>query len=788
MKSPILLDDLPVPRQDGLVELARHLRTALNAHKIYPVGHKMITQSIGRLLRQIRKLSKGHPYFVLSLFDDNLEFNGEQIKRRCEEAKYAKQIAGLFKDQRIQTLILRDDITVKEVSNLFALLMSHDFVEEGVLDFRSIEQRNINLSINSTVVRRTVGDNVRDVDRIMSSSELPDASESVVKNELPSHDPDHILDHLDPYVRTGQFFYDLMNEFPSRDDWPTIQSVQHPSSDSLGWTPLQSSGEFSSFSLPHLPEVRDASLDVLSGISSGSYAHLEGDVGGELMLELEEDTELFTTAPVSLPGLPSMHELEQWTPALQEQMLQNMTVKLDAIMPEMLNRYMQQLSSHQPNEAYVRESLLEHMTPERIESSQKKLIEQIEHSSVREEFAGAVTLFEDMLDKQLEKGILEGVSRALQTLERRAEYSSSEGMQAGVSRIVEHLQREEKVDALLEQGVDLKRKDARELLSQLAPKSLPQCIQALSASQTPEEKQKYAELLVELSRHASDEKREAGFAALIEQLDDLDSKNEQDFLFNVMRQYNPTQFEQYIFEHLQSLNNDAQQRMLLLDQAIAHDSETTRAFLKDLLIRRFFVMEPELEELLVVYLDRCGAMDGVQFVREQLETQHQDPSFRHSAIWLLGALQKDESLKLLRTILMQKNEDASYVFEESLRFQAVYTLTRSPLTSIQPILSEVSSDPSMLVQGQLALLSERPLTLETLRSAERDQSYAEVVKEQSKDTELESEENASLETVVAPPEIWMPPAFWTKPRIITMAIVSVVLLIALGWVLGRIFT
>lgn len=803
----IMLDELNTPKQGGLIEFVRFFRTALNAHKIYPVGHKMIVQSIDRMLKSARRsTTTSAPQFVISLFEDHLEFNGEKIKRRGAEMDYSKEIAGIFKDQRLQTVILRPTTQPREISKLFSLLVTHDPIEDGELDFASLQTQLPSLGLNLTVVRRTIGDKVKEQlpeSHYISSADLPAA-----EPEVPAHDPDEVLGGLPPFVRSGQFMHQILSQYESDDMWPAARLAISDSQGSgmFGTTPLGKSGEFSHFSMPGLDAVSPSheSLD---------DAPEPDGIGQELMLELEDEPFAPSHPPtppsgsmVSLPGLPPVGDFSTLPPDLQERLKEEMLKQIDQMVPAAITQTIQQLSSNDPSQAELRRSILEQLTPEALEESQQELVDQIEQASARDEVVGAVELFREMLDQQFEKGILEGASHALAEIEERAEQSGSSSLQAGVAKVREHLQQADKLEHLIEHGVEVKRKDARKLLSQLAPSSLPQCIRALIAAQDREERRRLSELLIELSRNATPEKREAAFRSLITQLKDIDAdEQEQEFFLELIRSYSPIQFETYIIQNLTNSNDEAEQA-LLMRQAISHDSPKLRGLLNKLFEERVFAHAPEQEELLLLYLYRRGVIDVLHLLQESIDNGRQDEGLRHSAVWLLGAIEDERTLGMLKQVLSRENDLGRPYYPDSLRFQALHTLSRLPRTDTEALIRGAREDQSLLVQAHAAFLLNEPVTISS-----QDDALSRVLAENQAGEEPQPKAIISPEFPVGSismddlpavtEEQWeedeLPPPsllshlasreFWSPPMIATVAGLLMTFLVALGWMLGRLF-
>ncbi|MBU47719.1 MAG: hypothetical protein CL920_03395 [Deltaproteobacteria bacterium] len=778
-KGSILLEEIPHPKQDEIIDFVRHIRAVFTAHKMYPVGHQMIIRSIERLYHHLQKLFHTYPLLVVSLNDNHFELNGDRMTRSAPERQFAEEeLPDLLQKQGIETLVFSPETMIQDLINLFSLIMAKkDTSVKPKLE--RIQSTMPSVQLNASIIRRNTSDKVRDklsieelvqsMDRDALLQELgldPDnlppeiqeqleRAEQAKQQEQPQQlSPDEMIEQLPEFVRSGHFVQDLLSQSPYAQRWPGIWSGQQPA-------PTGGHNEFTEFPIAEEPpqHLSSQSLDAIAPFQSSTQlpaknrldsidwnafrnrpvtdfpSHLQpesivqSDQFSELMRtgqfleylktyfgqqkklsqrlqlgdpEAQEDLESpYTKAQIqeSVDHLTESLYHIQNTPFF-EQMQRQITSQVTTMVPELFNEYLLKLTSNNHVQTTLRNSILQDISPEKLVESQDELLGQMEAGEHEEDPAQASELLQAMVQRQLTAGTLKDVRRMLGLMEKKQENSAS--LHQSTEQINSLLTSHDNVSQLMEQGLQREAgEEARKLLAQLADKTAVQCLTEVFKQQNNDTKLNLIELSIDVLKDASPEKREAGLAPLLQQIDAFDQHAEQQvLLMELGRQYAPSQFEKYILKSL-SQTQAPQKRTELLQQAISHDSPNLRALFQKLVLQRSFSQNPEQEELVLQYLHKTETLNAVGLIESWILDEESKHSMRQSAIWIMGAFHNEESLAVLGKILCQQhivNEKKEHVYDEALRFQALHALTRFNRTRVGPLLNHAKKDPSLLIK------------------------------------------------------------------------------------------
>ncbi len=392
---------------------------------------------------------------------------------------------------------------------------------------------------------------------------------------------------------------------------------------------------------------------------------------------------------------------EQMRHAYQEQIAN----QLAHTPPDVLAQYVMQLSHTEPFQAALRQSLLSSLPPERLEASQEALLAQIRQSPSKEFVEGGVGVLQEFIDQQIEQGVYSGLKKLLNRLDE-GEADDSISVKAGLQKLLDHVAEPQHVHQLIEDGKQRGNKDAREVLAELAQQALPQCLDELSekAADDPSAFQQQVELLIEVARNAPSQKRDSAFQSLFERMrSGLVLDEQQDVILELSRRFAPKIFEDYLLHRLTEPLQRAE-RQRLLNQAIAHDSPKVRAFLLKMLQARALCHLPELEELVLQYLQRTQSIDGLVWLAQELEQAEKAPGLRHSAVWMLGLFHDDKSIGLIKRILLEKRKK-TFAYSDDMRFQALHTLTRFPRPQVLVLLQKMREDNHPLIKAYAAQMT-----------------------------------------------------------------------------------
>jgi hypothetical protein len=386
---------------------------------------------------------------------------------------------------------------------------------------------------------------------------------------------------------------------------------------------------------------------------------------------------------------------DQMRHAYQEQIAQ----QLSQTPPDVLAQYVMQLSHSEPFQAALRQSLLSSIPPERLEASQEALLAQIRQAPSKEFVEGGMGVLQEFIDQQIEQGVYSGLKKLLNRFDDSVA-NDSISVKEGLQKLLSHVAEPKHLQQLIEDGKQRNNKDAREVLGEIAQQALPQCLDELAehSSDDPGAFQQQVELLIEVARSAPAQKRDVAFKSLFERMrSGLILDEQQDVILELSRHFAPQIFEDYLLNRLtEPLQRNERQR--LLNQAIAHDTPKVRAFLLKLLQARALSHLPELEELVLQYLQRSETLDGLVWLAQELEHTDKAPGLRHSAVWMLGLFHDEKSIALLKRILLDKRKK-TFSYSDDLRYQALHTLTRFPRPQILPILHKMREDNNPLLKA-----------------------------------------------------------------------------------------
>ncbi|MCB9638246.1 MAG: hypothetical protein H6727_04965 [Myxococcales bacterium] len=789
------LEEVPLPKQDEVLEILRQLRAVLNAHKMYPPGHQMLRRINTRLHEEVQKRLQKAPFLALLFTAEGTEVNGERLNRPSPERQFGREIATHYQTLGINTVVFPKDVKRNELSDFFDLTLRHNIDVDGSLDLDGLATRFYTVDFNKQVIRRGGSNKIRDK---MSLRELMASMdrESLLK-ELglqPDQIPPELQELFDEkeradqgkqkednlrkeseafaqYVRSGRFLAELFQTHQSSDQWPTISGHHPPRSSftnlpSLGTNPMMaSSGQLpqtpnkptqsmelpaakTAFSADDIPAIQGQPLEGSSALNRIDWNSLAQRPEAPFpshwqpaALASSDEFEDFVRTgkaqeylqaflaqqhqnmgvPLPTPGLPAgstgidpllvqqqiQSALQQFNLSAQklpdEQMKQiyqeQIAQQISNTPPDVLAQYVMQLSHTEPFQAELRKSLLSSLPSEQIEASQEALLAQIRQAPSKDFVEGGVGVLQEFIDQQIEKGVYSGLKKLLHRLDENG-MGDSISVKEGLEKLMDHVSEPEKVHQLLEDGKQRLNKEAREVLGELAPQAIPQALDELAnkSAEDPGAFQQQVELLIEVARSAPPKKRDDAFQSLFERMrSGLVIDEQQDVILELSRRFAPRIFEDYLLHRLTDpLQSSERER--LLNQAIAHDSPKIRAFLAKYLQSRALSHLPELEELILQYLERVEALDGLVWLAQELEDTENEPGRRHTAIWMLGLFQDDKSVALLKRILFDKRKK-SFAYSDDMRFQALHTLTRFPRPQVLMLIQKMRDDGNPLLKG-----------------------------------------------------------------------------------------
>ncbi len=129
-----------------------------------------------------------------------------------------------------------------------------------------------------------------------------------------------------------------------------------------------------------------------------------------------------------------------------------------------------------------------------------------------------------------------------------------------------------------------------------------------------------------------------------------------------------------------------------------HTPKIRERLLKHLQTRRFIDF-PQIEEKILKLLDLHGTIDTIRWLSQEIADSKKPLEHRSTAVWLLGSLANQESLMLLRKILLERTRFfKNPVYPPELRFQALDALRHFPWRQVIELIRKVSSDPNQQIR------------------------------------------------------------------------------------------
>lgn len=127
--------------------------------------------------------------------------------------------------------------------------------------------------------------------------------------------------------------------------------------------------------------------------------------------------------------------------------------------------------------------------------------------------------------------------------------------------------------------------------------------------------------------------------------------------------------------------------------------------LRELLGRRLqdrhFFEFPEIEAGILSLLDGHGTVQGFSFLERTIQSQHVSEEHKASAVYLLGSLQTESALLLLRGILLEKRRFLRQpLYPTSMRLKALAALEKFPARKVQELVKKVCQDSDATVREQ----------------------------------------------------------------------------------------
>ncbi len=253
------------------------------------------------------------------------------------------------------------------------------------------------------------------------------------------------------------------------------------------------------------------------------------------------------------------------------------------------------------------------------------------------------------------------------------------------------------------QGSDV---TAHQLLGLLFPLSLWHGIRELEALQHPFARTRHIDVLQRLGQRVPAPIVHSTLANALDQISSL-SLGTQQCLLALVRWYHPGLLEEFLVKRLPYVKS-SQIRQVLLEQAIALNTPFIKQLLLHLLRGFVLARAPQQEEATLLVLHKERMVDGPQLLHQRVFQASMDVGVRCNAVWMLGAFPSNTTFSMLQALLCDpKPPNENPVVWEALRFQALFTLQRFPLSATARLLQQGKLSSSFLHQmGARVLLRE----------------------------------------------------------------------------------
>ncbi|MCB9638114.1 MAG: hypothetical protein H6727_04305 [Myxococcales bacterium] len=351
----------------------------------------------------------------------------------------------------------------------------------------------------------------------------------------------------------------------------------------------------------------------------------------------------------------------------------------------------------------LRRGLLQALPSASIQGVQRELITKIQYSPNRELLESALSLSKDIMDAQLQTSNWKDVRNMVSLLEERSQKNPSRRLLYSLRELLGHLKTQHRMTHILREGMHPQAEEARSLLSELAPESLPLCARFLIKSPAGPLREQQAEIFAEVARRADSERADSAFHIIFEFFDHHPPSLEMWQIFcEIARSCAQDVLESVILDHIQR-EQSPRSFHLWMTQALLHPSPRLQWWLDQCLRQRALSHLPHLEEMIFSAWLQAGYVDGSNFLRDEILNPNRTSAQRHHAVWMLGCLRPEESRALFEELLFSP---MAPVLGERLRFQLMFALWgRAHGAWRRTMMQKLSADDSPVIRQIAATLS-----------------------------------------------------------------------------------
>ncbi|MCK6508771.1 hypothetical protein L6R29_02240 [Myxococcota bacterium] len=357
--------------------------------------------------------------------------------------------------------------------------------------------------------------------------------------------------------------------------------------------------------------------------------------------------------------------------ALRKQFVLGVLQQIAALDESLIAQYWLQASSSDAFGKAVRRGLLRVLSPDTIQHVQRDLITKIQDSPNRELLESALSLSKDIVDAQLQTTDWRSVRQMVSFLEKIAQENPSRRIQLSLREMLGHLKTRHRMTHILREGMHPHGEEARALLAELAPESLPLCARFLIKSPEGPLREQQAEIFAQVALRADKARVASAFHIIFEYFDHHPPSLEMWQIFcDLARSCAPDILESMILDHLQ-YEQSPRSFHLWVTQALLHPSPRLQWWLDQCLRQRALAFIPFIEEMVFSAWARTQGFDASGFLRSEIFHANRPAAQRHHAVWMIGCLPPEEGRALFEEALFSP---AASMLGEKLRFQLMYTL------------------------------------------------------------------------------------------------------------------
>ncbi len=357
--------------------------------------------------------------------------------------------------------------------------------------------------------------------------------------------------------------------------------------------------------------------------------------------------------------------------ALRKQFVLGVLQQISALDESLIAQYWLQASSSDAFGKAVRRGLLRVLSPDTIQHVQRDLITKIQDSPNRELLESALSLSKDIVDAQLQTTDWRSVRQMVSFLEKIAQENPSRRIQFSLREMLGHLKTRHRMTHILREGMHPHGEEARALLAELAPESLPLCARFLIKSPEGPLREQQAEIFAQVALRADKARVASAFHIIFEYFDHHPPSLEMWQIFcDLARTCAPDILESMILDHLQ-YEQSPRSFHLWVTQALLHPSPRLQWWLDQCLRQRALAFIPFIEEMVFSAWARTQGFDAAGFLRSEIFHANRPAAQRHHAAWMIGCLPPEEGRALFEEALFSP---AASILGEKLRFQLMYTL------------------------------------------------------------------------------------------------------------------